>query len=242
MFENDKISSGDYIYADKYNNFISDVAAEFQNTSSITSDDREMLDRLEKNFLNYQNYQSALKAFKRISDGATGKINGFDYIIKVLEKDSSGNTTKILFNTSEQGMWSNTGLNKSVHLQDIIILKKLRAFPEPFASLMGCNTGFGLKPGYFRYFNYWLPHTSSEMPITGYWYWSNCFTGWGPVVADSYLFDTTSNVELKLNYLISRKGDGDWDDYETRPYRDWITYAYVVSLPSTEIPFYEFLV
>src|SRR5574344_1730201 len=105
MFENDKISSGDYIYADKYNNFISDVAAEFQNISSITSNDREMLDRLEKNFIDYQNYQKASKAFKSISDGATGKINGFDYIIKVLEKDSSGNTTKILFNTSEYGDW-----------------------------------------------------------------------------------------------------------------------------------------
>ena len=93
MFENDKISSGDYIYADKYNNFISDVAAEFQNTSSITSLDREMLDRLEKNISSYRNYQSALKAFKRISDGATGKINGFDYIIKVLEK-TGGNKAK----------------------------------------------------------------------------------------------------------------------------------------------------
>src|SRR5574344_1822697 len=166
MFENDKISSGDYIYADKYNNFISDVAAEFQNISSITSNDREMLDRLEKGFLNYQNYQSALKAFKRISDGATGKINGFDYIIKVLEKDSSGNTTKILLNTSEQGRWTDTDGRDTgvVDIRDIIILKKLRAFPELFTSLMGCNTGLGFN---LSYFNYWLPRESSEMPITG---------------------------------------------------------------------------
>src|SRR5574344_2565333 len=99
MFENDKISSGDYIYADKYNNFISDVAAEFQNTSSITSADREVLDRLERGISNYNDRQNAIKAFGSISDGATGKINGFDYIIKVLDKDDSGNTTKILFQT-----------------------------------------------------------------------------------------------------------------------------------------------
>lgn len=240
MFENDKISSGDYIYADKYNNFISDVAAEFQNTSSITSADRELLDRLERGISNYNDRQNAIKAFGSISDGATGKINGFDYIIKVLNKDDSGNTTKILFQTSEQGQWVNASFMDNVNLQDITILKKLRAFPALFSSFIGYDKS---------YFDYWLPSTSSEMPITGYWYWSNCYGDsgiadrWAQVIPSSWLFDTALNKELTMNYLISRKGDGGWDDYQTRPYRSWITYAYIVRVsPTVMIPLYKFFI